>query len=331
MTFLLALAAAAASPQPGELKTFRDWTVGCDNGRACQAVALIPESEDGENYLMLVIKRGPEAQARAELRWPAPDGPPRRATLAIDGRPVAQVSGSALAITPALAAALAAGGSAEVTTTPGGKIGDASLGGLAAAMRYIDDKQKRVGTDTALVAKGMSKVVPPAPLLPVVTMPPADPRPPRTLSVARVTQLIGPDNAKCDYTTSKVDPEAYRLDARTSLVTVVHPCGNGAYNYFSSAFLIDEAGTVRVATYDTDKPKPKDGENLGLVNADYDPKSRRLTSFMKGRGLGDCGSGQDYVWDGTRFRLVEQTGMGECRGSVDYITIWRAQTVTDAR
>jgi hypothetical protein len=324
MPILLALAAAVAAPQPGELKTFRDWTVGCDNGRACQAVALIPESEGGENYLMLIIKRGPEAQAKAELSWTAPDGPPRRAALAIDGKAVAQVSGSAIAITSALAAALAAGGSAEVTTTPGGKVGDASLGGLAAAMRYIDDKQKRVGTDTALIAKGVGKIVPLPPPLPVITVPPADPRPPRTLSVARVTALIGPDNAKCDYSTAKVEPDAFRLDARTSLVTVVHPCGNGAYNYYSSAFLIDEAGKVRPAMFDTDKLNKKEGWRLGLVNAGYDPKTRLLSSFVKERGLGDCGSGQDYVWDGMQFRLIGQTDMGECRGSVDYIRTWRA-------
>ena len=35
---LLALAAAAAGPQPGALKTFTDWTVGCDNTRTCRAV-----------------------------------------------------------------------------------------------------------------------------------------------------------------------------------------------------------------------------------------------------------------------------------------------------
>lgn len=324
MSIILALAAAAASPQPGELKTFRDWTVGCDNGRACKAVALVPESEDGDKYLMLAVERGPEAQAKAELRWPVPDGPPRRVTLTVDGKVVAQSGAGALVLDGTLTAALAAGFTVEVTAQGGGKVGDASLGGLAAAMRYIDDKQKRVGTVTALIARGTATTVPPPLPLPVVTMPPGDSRPPRALSVARVTQLIGPDNAKCDYSDAKVEPEAYRLDARTSLVTVVHPCGNGAYNYFSSAFLVDETGKARPATFDTDKPNPKDGENLGLVNAGYDPKTRRLSSFMKGRGLGDCGSGQEFVWDGSRFRLVEQTEMGECRGSVDYIRTWRA-------
>ena len=46
-----------------------------------------------------------------------------------------------------------------------------------------------------------------------------------------------------------------------------------------------------------------------------------------GRGVGDCGVHQDYVWDGTRFRLVQQEEMSECRGSLDYITTWRAQVV----
>jgi hypothetical protein len=48
-------------------------------------------------------------------------------------------------------------------------------------------------------------------------------------------------------------------------------------------------------------------------------------AFAKGRGIGDCGVGDDYVWDGDRFRLAEQIAMGECRGSVDYITTWRAR------
>lgn len=120
MPVLLALAAATAAPQPGELKTFRDWIVGCDNGRACMAVALVPESEDGDNYLMLVIERGPEAQARAMLSWSAPDGPPRRSTLTIDGKPVVQVGGAVIEMTSAIAAALAGGGSAEVSSAPGG-------------------------------------------------------------------------------------------------------------------------------------------------------------------------------------------------------------------
>ena len=59
----------------------------------------------------------------------------------------------------------------------------------------------------------------------------------------------------------------------------------------------------------------------------WDEGTRRLASFFKGRGLGDCGAGQEWAWDGEMFRLIHAEAMGECRGSTDYITIWRAQAV----
>lgn len=77
-----------------------------------------------------------------------------------------------------------------------------------------------------------------------------------------------------------------------------------------------------------DAPTGMDGETVTdapyLVNACYDQGTRRLATFAKRRGLGDCGVTQQFTWDGSYFRLVEQTEMGECRGSVDYITTWRA-------
>ena len=209
--------------------------------------------------------------------------------LMIDGAEFARFAGRAndLVTIPLNAAqikALASGGTATVGTSR------ASLSGLAAALRYIDEAQRRGGHVTAMVATGPAIGTIATPSLPIVNDPARGARPARTMTVARAKQLIGPDNAVCDYSSAKVEPEAYRLDARASLVTVFHPCGNGAYNYYSSAFLIDEAGKARPATFDTDKPNPKDGENLGLVNAGYDPKTRRLSSFMKGRGLDNCGT-----------------------------------------
>jgi hypothetical protein len=328
MMILLALAAAATAPQPGELKTFKDWIVGCDNGRACQAVALLPEDEAGG--ATMTVWRDPAANASPKITVTSE----AKAThLSIDGKPTVyalyQREGYfELGAPQSMVFSVSLKDARQLALTDsGGKVlATVSLNGASAALRYIDDIQGRAGSVTAVVAQGPKpwEAVKPAPALPVIVQPPTTAKPPKRLSVARVTQLIGPDNAKCEYSSMKVEPEAYRLDARTSLVTVVHPCGNGAYNYFSSAFLIDESGKVRRAAFDTDKPNPKDGENLGLVNAGYDPRTRRLSSFMKGRGLGDCGSGQQYAWDGMRFRLIEQTDMGECRGSMDYITTWRA-------
>lgn len=50
------------------------------------------------------------------------------------------------------------------------------------------------------------------------------------------------------------------------------------------------------------------------MNLDCDPSSRILTSFAKGRGLGDCCDETQWVWDGKAFRVLLSRVMGECRG-----------------
>jgi hypothetical protein len=100
-------------------------------------------------------------------------------------------------------------------------------------------------------------------------------------------------------------------------------CGSGAYNASSIPF-VSTGGAWVHAPFDR---TPRWGEDAGppmLVNASWDEAARTLTSYAKGRGLGDCGVSQRFVWDGKRFRLVEQAEMGECRGSVDWITTFRA-------
>ncbi len=62
-----------------------------------------------------------------------------------------------------------------------------------------------------------------------------------------------------------------------------------------------------------------------LVNALWNPAARKLATYSKGRGLGDCGVTQHYVWDGSRFRLIDQAEMQECRGSADFIQTWIAE------
>src|SRR6476661_2556358 len=60
--FLLFAAAATAAgvPRPSPLKVYQDWIVACDNGRACHAVALMPQSGEGAT---MAVRRGPEASA----------------------------------------------------------------------------------------------------------------------------------------------------------------------------------------------------------------------------------------------------------------------------
>lgn len=333
---LLALAAAAPTtgPHPADLMTFKDWIVGCDNTRACQANVLAPEGSD--DSLMVTISRGGNPGDKATMDVPLPDKatPGARFAIKVDGKPIATVDAdkggaASLVLTRQIVAAMLGGSRLEIAGPGASADSRASLAGLAAALLYIDDQQRRVGTVGALKATGAKPDagVPAPPVAPAIIVPPLSAKPPRTIGVAQATKLIGEDSAVCDYASRKVEPRAYRLDAGHSLVLVDHPCGNGAYNYFTSVYVLDDIGPPRPAQFDwapgmgEGPPGPGTGD---LTNGDWDPKTRQLSSYEKGRGLGDCGSSESYAWDGRRFRLVEQSAMGECRGSIDYIRVWKA-------
>lgn len=339
MNALLILAAVqAAAAEPGALRTSTDWTIGCDNQRICQAVALVPEGDDEGGYLMLVLHRDGAAAAQARLTVPFPEDIVRgtKLSLAVDGKVLAQVmapgggGGLALPFDGALAAALMKGRRATLVDQRGRTIAHASLAGLAASVLAIDEAQRRVGTRTALRQPGSAPAsrVPPPPPLPVVQQPPVTGAPPRTLSVKDAVRLIGADAASCARPNIPVAPKAFRLDATHSLVTIDHPCGNGAYNLYTSLFVLPEKGKPVPAVLDAPAGFGGEPDNR-VVTGGWDPRTRRLTSHVRGRGLGDCGTRQSFAWDGIRFRLIDQASMGECRGARDYIITWRARVVVN--
>ncbi len=117
----------------------------------------------------------------------------------------------------------------------------------------------------------------------------------------------------------------------TDMALVLVACGSGAYNFSSAAYIgsrkSKKGGWKFVpARFDYAPGWTTDSGNLPLlVNAYWDEETRKLSSFAKGRGLGDCGSAEDYVWDGTMFRLTRAASMPECRGSWEWITTYRAK------
>jgi hypothetical protein len=320
----LALLLAAVGPAPGPLKTFRDWTVGCDNGGACQAVALAPEDAE-EDYVPLVVTRDAGPDAAPGISFSVTDD--RAGSVTVDGRRIAVAADGTVADADVPVLLKAMRGATALAFDDGhGKPAKVSLAGASAALLYIDDHQGRVGTVTALVRVGgkPASSVPKAPVLPVVTQPPASSAPAIVLAAGVAKTFAG--DLGCDADLKDYAPEAHRLDARTTLVLVPHPCENGAYNYMASAVLVRPGAKPVLARFDA-SPGMDQGDEL-LVNAGYDDKTRRLSTFAKGRGLGDCGVTEAFAWDGTQFRLVDQTAMGECRGSMDYIQTWRAEVRT---
>ncbi|WP_448502173.1 DUF1176 domain-containing protein [Sphingomonas sp.] len=316
---------AAVAPRPGELKTFRDWTVGCDNVGGCKAVALAPEEAmDDWPAFLPAIERDPGRPGLVRLSFTGQADATPPITLTLDGRQIAR-GGSTDGIFEGsdarrIAEAMAQGQRLRIDSN--GVTAAISLSGLAAALRYLDDVQGRDGSPGALVEKGNGNDNSAAGPLPMIRAlsPSGDAAPLPSDLVARLQRQAG-----CElYEGAPVlESSSHALGGGATLALIA--CGAGAYNIVTAPFVLTAGADWRPAPIDAPSGFGEDGSSPMLVNADF--ADGVLTTYAKGRGLGDCGVTQAFVWDGTRLRLSEQTEMRECRGNVDYITTWRTRVV----
>lgn len=328
-TLILTLATAVALtpvPAAADVNSFKDWTVVCDNLRTCEAVGFGPE--DGDLSAVLRLSRAGAAGAPARIEIDLPNeshGKP--VTLAVDGREVitapAPSSGGGLTVVvgdaqagPLLGAAR--NGAMLSIRNADGALGRVSLAGMVAALRYVDDQQKRAGTVTAMVAKGGAPAasVPAPPAAPVIRAAPAIAQTGLPSKPPAAVLALG-RKAECDLGPGgEVRPEAYRLSADKVLWQV--PCGGGAYNFDSLFVIVDKSGKIG--------PASLEGDDGLATNAEYDPKTRILSAYSKGRGIGDCGDSSRWAWTGQSFELSQATTMPVCRGyGYDWPVVFRAE------
>ncbi|KQO06771.1 DUF1176 domain-containing protein [Sphingomonas sp. Leaf242] len=307
-------------PTPGVLKTFGDWAVGCDNGLRCTLAALLPEAgiaTSSGSPITLNITREPGPAGAVSVKIATDNAQAAQpASFAVDGKP------TALRDAAGLAAAMANGTTLTVRGADNRTLTTLSLKGAAAALRYIDAQQGRVGSTDAIVAKGSAPSRALTPPLPAV----ATIAPSGTAAKLTATQ-IATLRKRATCTAEGFTPETHALGGGKSLV--IFPCSTGAYNLISALFIVDGAG-ITPAQFDAPAGFEATGADSGtpvksVINGAFE--NGVLTSDAKGRGLGDCGVHQSFVWDGTRLRLSEQSEMRECRGNADFITTWRARVI----
>ncbi|MDT8760455.1 DUF1176 domain-containing protein [Sphingomonas psychrotolerans] len=328
----LALLAAAQTANASGVTSFGDWAVACDNLRFCEAASLMAnESSDNVPQISITRDGGPAGALTIDI-WPDAEyrGDWR---IEIDGKAVSSgsLAGQSVLVKGAAAQQLADAmlkGQTLVLRGGGKILSQASLKGISATLRYFDAQQGRAGTVTALVAKGAkpASAVPAAPAAPRISFvrPSGKPAPiPAALRKAMDKQS-GCDEAYEGMEGDKPEVETYALGGGKTLALV--PCGSGAYNLSSVAFVI-EGGKAVAARFDS-PPGWTEAEGVAtLVNAGWDPRKAQLSSHLKARGVGDCGSEETYVWDGAMFQLVEARSMDECRGSPNWLRTWKAEAV----
>lgn len=331
MFTLLAALLAPASLVPPE--TFGDWIVGCDNRRDCEAAAFVePLDEDGPPYLGLIVSRKAEAKAppvfSSDMRFSERESV--AGTIHIDGAPSffrMSRDGDLIGDPMKFAVRLADARAMSVVDGEGQTIVKIRTSGASAALRFMDDRQKRAGGLTAMVARGsaVASAVPKPPTLPKIVVPTATAKPPKTLNGAAVTAI----RRKFDLC-EKVprEPEYYRIDAVTTLGIL--PCWQGPYQSDGIIVLVSDSGTYRLAPIESvaaDEVEVPVIERSRLIEPEYDVERRLLSMTYRGRGLNDCGENASWAWDGKTFRLASYAAMNECKGVTVRLPQW--QTAND--
>ena len=327
-TALLAAAPRPAdAPRPATPRTFTDWAVACDNVRRCTMASLSPESGDTPGYTVVLARAaGPTAGYELAIGTLADDA--RRPTrLTIDAQSFVLARSLVGPAAQRLASAIARGRTLRLFDARGRPVATVSLAGAAAALRFIDAEQGRAGTVTATVATGPrpATAVPLAPAAPVIAAPalgnaPAALSPKQIAAMKRTARCEAPPFPDSDWR-----PQVYPVGAGASLVVL--PCSTGAYNLIGAVFVV-RGSRVEPARADAPAGFAATGADpetpvTSVVNARVE--NGVLSSYAKGRGLGDCGMTQRFAWDGTRLRLIEQAEMRDCRGNPTFLRTWTAR------
>lgn len=120
------------------------------------------------------------------------------------------------------------------------------------------------------------------------------------------------------------EPEAFQVNANNWLYLL--PCFSGAYNISYRAYLHLNVGaeyeSVEPVAELTANAEGKVVTNLILVNPGYDPETRTMGTFAKGRGIGDCGTGSTTVFKVEEYGAIsvvttEVRSKQECDGDVE--------------
>ncbi len=108
--------------------------------------------------------------------------------------------------------------------------------------------------------------------------------------------------------------ETWRLDGGKIACAV--PCFAGAYNLFDFVYLVDaRKGRVirRLRFPEVDENGRMSSTDM-IVSPRFNSRSRTITAFDRGRGLGDCGEKYRWRWNGKAFTLQEQRRKNSCDG-----------------
>ena len=305
LAFVATLAPLAAQAQAFDVK---DWTVTCDNTRACRAAGYSVEGSPLPVSLLLARGAGGSAAVYGELQLGVLDAHAVHpasvglgagktvVTIRIDRNNHAELPAAA---TGAILKTLSVGG--DVILSSGKTTWRVSGAGALEALQKMDDAQGRSGGPSALVRKGTAGDVSSAMAIPRMSAArvPAVPQPDDAALAVRVLAAIlsTPDCPLLDDGASQSQSRLWHLDANRLLVT--QPCKAVAGGTAQGWWVAN-----RRPPYDA-RPVTYAGEFDGIAT---------ISARIPGGSAGDCGTAEAWTWTGFRFEQTYAATGGLCRG-----------------
>jgi len=315
LVLVISHTAQATDPSPSLSFSYKDWDLICDNSLTCRAAGYSSDDTDPAATVLLTRQAGPGTAITNSVMLADYDGTtdakkPGKPELLIDGRSqgaLLPADGDSWQMNatqyPAFMQALRKDSKISFKDRVNEYV--FSGAGSSAVLLKMDDVQGRIGTIGALFKKGNkdeSLVKPPLPLpviikAPVIDKQSRDMTPQEAALIKPVLQkIIAGLEDPCSDEQQQEPWKIAALNQTQSLVTL--SCWMAAYNSGDLAFVINnkmDTAPIKAADSITSY---EDGE---------------LSFSMKGRGLGDCWSFTQWVWDGKSFVESENGDTGRCR------------------
>jgi hypothetical protein len=129
--------------------------------------------------------------------------------------------------------------------------------------------------------------------------------------------IMGADECEAEL---EAQSETYQLNASKQLVII--PCYMGAYQGSSRAYVVSNGTHIeQVMVLAHDESAKAVTATLDLTSADYDEKTKTLSTFAKGRGIGDCGQASQSKVIADEYTVTVKTvqivSKAECDGDFD--------------
>lgn len=319
-------------------RTFKDWTAYCDDTGFCSTTSGPNLATDAPAYTLVIARHAEKTYWEIALDTRnQPAGDYADIIAAVDGQSQVFTASSEAGSFGEAGMVYFLGDKAQTlmdSLVPGTEVhfdfNDGSdtarsarftLSGLSAALLWIDEQQSRLGSER--VASSVPYGLAPAGV---------DSVPPAGIPVELLERMAADPECEPMHTLANRYDSWSDLELAPDRTLYALPCWSGAYNFGWKVFVGGYGSYDALAFADYSETLGWSGAT-SLANVDYDPATKTLTAYYKGRGLGDCGSSGTWQWHEYGFRMLEFRAKEACDGEgelMDFPVVFTAGPLPDA-